>query len=60
MSPIRCMGLVLLGLLLGAGCVSRTTERSRRIDELPNATADRGTVTSQKLVWVWQPEFWRH
>lgn len=61
MSLIRGASLVLLGLCLGAGCISRTTERQRRIQELPRASAtDRGTVTTKALIWFWQPEFWRH
>jgi hypothetical protein len=60
MSRRRGAVLVLLGLVLGVGCVSRTTERPRRIEELPQASnSDRGTVTTQALIWFWQPEFWR-
>jgi hypothetical protein len=61
MSVKRSILLGLLGLLLGLGCVSRTTVRQRRIEELPRAGAsDSGTVSSQALIWIWQPEFWRH
>ncbi len=59
MSLLRCALPVLLGLFLCAGCVSRTTERPRRIEELPHAGNDRGTVTTHALIWFWQPEFWR-
>jgi hypothetical protein len=61
MMPIRCAALVLLVLFLGAGCISRTTERPRRIQELPNSgqNDNKGTVTTQALLWFWQPEFWR-
>lgn len=55
----RCVVVILSWAVLGVGCVSRTIERRRRIGELPRAGAeDRGTVTSQRLIWIWEPEFW--
>ncbi len=51
---------VLCGLLLGAGCVSRTTERTRRTGEVLRGGADAdGRVVTRDIIWFWEPGFRR-
>jgi len=55
---------LLLVLLGGAGCVSRTVTRSRHLSELTGKKGhnadDQGHVVETRLIWIWQREFWEH
>jgi len=51
---------MLCGLLLGAGCISRTTSRVRRTGEVLRGGADAdGRVVTRDIIWFWEPEFRR-
>lgn len=54
----RGVSVLLCGLLLGAGCISRTTDRARRTGEVLRGGADAdGRVVTREIIWFWEPEF---
>ena len=61
---VRLAVCLLLVLLVGAGCISRTVTRSRRLTEMASKRGsnvdDKGNVVETRFIWIWQPEFWHH
>ncbi len=55
----RYVLLLVLVLLVGAGCVTRTITRSPRVSELPNQNPNENPrKVERKTLWIWQHEFW--
>ena len=60
MKTIGCMVFMLLMLISGNSCVSRTTTRSPKIGEVgrPGEGNDRRSKET-KIIWIWEKEFRR-
>ena len=53
---MKLKSFILAMLIVGlSSCVSRTTSRRPNVSELSRGA---GQITTKKLIWIWQGEFW--